>query len=98
MKKFKTAVGLIIIIVLILAALLSQLHFVAEVDHDCSGEDCPVCRLMLFSERIFKSFFFAAASVALLCFILQFKQKKDIIKRFFNDIITLITLRVKLSA
>ena len=98
MKKCIKVIGIIIAIVLVLAALLSQLHFVAEADHDCSGEDCPICKLILFAEQILKSFFIAAVCAILIGLCTHYGRKKEIIHRFFENIITLITLRVKLSA
>ena len=98
MKKFRTAIGFAIIIILILAALLSQLHFVAEVDHDCSGEDCPVCKLILFAEQILKSFCFLIFAIVLVGLCVHYIRKKEIINSFIDNIITLITLRVKISA
>ncbi len=98
MKKYRTAIGLVIIIILILAALLSQLHFVAEADHDCSGEDCPVCKLILFAEQILKSFCFSISEIVLVGLCVHYVRKNDKINSFVENIITLITLRVKLSA
>ena len=98
MKKCIKVIGIIIAIVLVLAALLSQLHFVAEADHDCSGEDCPICKLILFAEQILKSFCIASISVVLIGLCAHYRRKKETIRRFIENIITLITLRVKISA
>ena len=40
----------------LLALLLSAFYVAAEADHDCTGEDCPVCALIHLCENLLRSF------------------------------------------
>ena len=52
--------------VLLLALVLCAACIAAEADHDCTGEDCPVCALVHQCENLLRQFAAAAAAVAVL--------------------------------
>ena len=51
---------------LLLALVLCALCIAAEADHDCTGEDCPVCALVHQCENLLRQFGAAAAATALI--------------------------------
>lgn len=42
-SKSQRNVAILLGIVILLALLLSAFCIVAEIDHDCTGENCPIC-------------------------------------------------------
>ena len=49
---------------LLLVVLLSALFLVVEADHDCAGEDCPICAVMQTCTNVLRRF--GAAVITLL--------------------------------
>lgn len=54
-KSMRTLAGIVSVLLLI-ALLFSAFYVVAEADHDCSGEDCPICDCIQQCERILDQF------------------------------------------
>ena len=52
--------GLTLLLVLLLAALF----LIAEADHDCAGEDCPICAVMCSCAQALRRFGAAARSLS----------------------------------
>ena len=52
MKAKRVAIALSLLLVFVM--LFSHLFVIAEADHDCSGEDCPVCLALAVIEEILK--------------------------------------------
>ncbi len=66
----RIAAGVMVLITLA-AVLFSAFYIAAEADHDCSGEDCPVCACIRQCEQVFRGVGYgtAARSVAAASFI-----------------------------
>ena len=54
--KAKRLIALSISLLLVFVMLASQFFVVFEAEHDCSGEDCPVCRFLAIVENTLKKF------------------------------------------
>lgn len=97
MKKQNRELALLLALAVCFAMLFSAFYMTAEADHDCIGEDCPICYQISICENTLKTLMFVAAaavfSAALtyLCFALAKQQEKSLRH------CTLITLKVKLS-
>ncbi|WP_026669047.1 hypothetical protein [Butyrivibrio sp. AE3006] len=50
-KSREKGISLIICAVLLLAVLLSSFFVAAELGHDCSGDECPICQMIAQSEN-----------------------------------------------
>ena len=52
-----------ILLVLVFSLLFSSVYMILEAEHDCTGEDCPVCAALLQCEEnlLLYKFIFAAA-------------------------------------
>ncbi len=91
----KTAVFLTVLFAIVV--LFSHIFTAAEADHDCSGEDCPVCQVVAAVENAFKGLSAAKVSDSS-AFVLFFAAV--VLVLFAADEVlrsTLITLKVKLS-
>ena len=87
----------IIIAAFIVVAVLTSLFVVAhEADHDCIGEDCPVCAVIAACQTILKTLRDAlvVAAAALVCFVVAASIEKFISIRSSEN--TPISLKVKL--
>lgn len=62
--KAKRILSLSISLLLVLVLLFSVAFVIAEAEHDCSGEDCPVCRFLSIVENTLKKLSFAIAVAA----------------------------------
>ena len=82
----------------VLLVILSSVFFIAiEADHDCIGDDCPICYQIGVCENTLKSIGQAVIVVVIAAFIGLFSSAMPsfIKKMAFNT--SLVTLRVKLS-
>ena len=85
--------GLLILVVM----LSSSLFIIEHADHDCVGEDCPICEQICFCERMLKTLSLAVvAAVAIFVFAVSphtdCRQAETIYVPH-----TLVSLKVKLS-
>ena len=62
--KTKRLIALSISLLLVFVLLASQFFVIVEAEHDCSGENCPVCRFLTIVENTLKQLSFAICSVA----------------------------------
>ncbi len=70
MRK-RNAVAAVMITALILFVLLfSSFYMAAEADHDCSGEDCPVCVVLLQCQQAVKRISGSAPGTAVITLLL----------------------------
>ena len=65
-NKAKRILAGVLGLFLLLALVLCAACIAAEADHDCTGEDCPVCALVHQCENLLRQFGTAAAAAALL--------------------------------
>ena len=95
-KKFRFMVRLLAV-VLAVAMLSSAVYIAVEADHDCSGDDCAICRQISICENLLKSLGLAGAAAAISA-ALTYALCKAILpcaERLGTG--TLVALKVKLS-
>ena len=63
-KKFRFMVRLLAV-VLAVVMLSSAVYLAVEADHDCSGDDCAICRQISICENLLKSLGLAGAAAAI---------------------------------
>lgn len=63
-KKFRFMVRLLAV-VLAVVMLSSAVYIAVEADHDCSGDDCAICRQISICENLLKSLGLAGAAAAI---------------------------------
>ena len=95
-KKFRFMVRLLAV-VLAVVMLSSAVYIAVEADHDCSGDDCAICRQISICENLLKSLGLAGAAAVFavavryaLCRIIP--SCAELVRTF-----TLVSLKVKLS-
>lgn len=54
MKKAKRAILLSVALLFVFAMLFSHFLILAEAEHDCAGEDCPVCLAISVAKQLLK--------------------------------------------
>ena len=57
----KRGYALLLCVGLILALFVSSAFLIHEADHDCSGEDCPICRTIALTTALMRTICLAAA-------------------------------------
>ena len=92
-KVFLAMISLLIVFVL----LFSALFILAEADHDCSGEDCAVCRIIMIAEESLKklSVIFCVIALAFSSLLTATAPRRAIAPCFSR--FTPVLLKVKLS-
>ena len=63
-KNAKRILAGVLALLLLLALVLCALCIAAEADHDCTGEDCPVCALVHQCENLLRQLAAAIAAAA----------------------------------
>ena len=61
MNARKRGYALLLCVGLILALFVSSAFLIHEADHDCSGEDCPICRTIALTTALMRTLCLAAA-------------------------------------
>lgn len=83
----------------VLAAVMlsSAIYLAVEADHDCSGDDCAICRQISICENLLKTLGLAGAAVAISA-VLTYTMCKAILPCAETiGTLTLVALKVKLS-
>ena len=95
--KAKRMIAIIISLTIVFVTVFSLAFIIAEADHDCAGEGCPICQSVGTAEdslkKISSSVLLAAVSFAALFVIV--KYKKFVIGRVATT--NPVLLKVKLS-
>ena len=95
-KRFRFMTGLLAA-VLAVVMLSSAVYIAAEADHDCSGEDCAICRQISTCENLLRSLGFAGAAAAVTAAFTYTLCKAVLPCTETNGTLTLVSLKVKLS-
>lgn len=83
--------------VLAVVMLSSAIYIAVEANHDCSGEDCAICRQISICENLLKTLGLAGAAAAISA-VLTYTMCKAILPcAEMNGTLTLVALKVKLS-
>ena len=97
MEKKKRIAALLLAVAVLFVVLYSALFIVAEADHDCAGENCPICYQINICQNTLKKLslaVFAAAFAAAFTYTLC----RDIsVCTDYAQSYTLVSLKVKLS-
>ena len=96
MKIKKTSLAVIAVFVIFIL-IFSRLFIAAESDHDCSGEECRVCRIITTAEQTLKelSLLLFAAAAAAVTSVAAVLPRRDSAGEAF--VFTPVLLKVKLT-
>ena len=83
--------------VLAVVMLSSAIYLAVEADHDCSGDDCAICRQISICENLLKSLGIAGAAAVIMA-VLTYTVCRAILPCTETiGTLTLVSLKVKLS-
>lgn len=83
--------------VLAVVMLSSAIYLAVEANHDCSGDDCAICRQISICENLLKTLGLAGAAAAITA-VLTYTMCRAILPcAEMIDTLTLVSLKVKLS-
>lgn len=87
----------VLTVLFVFVLLFSHLFVIAEADHECSGEDCPICEILAVVSCTIKELALIGA-VAIVCAVLisAFAKVRNVGENT-RSVSSLITLKVKLS-
>ena len=97
MTKKDRLIALLMALTVIFALLFSACFVIAEADHDCIREDCPVCCQLSICESMLKSVGQTAVPLILAACIGFFTLSLPCPAKKVADHTSLVTLKVKLS-
>ena len=83
--------------VLAVVMLSSAIYLAVEADHDCSGEDCAICRQISICENLLKSLGLAGAAAAITAAFTYTVCRAVLPCAEMSGTLTLVALKVKLS-
>ncbi len=83
--------------VLAVVMLSSAVYIGVEADHDCSGDDCAICRQISICENLLKSLGLAGAAAAISAAFTYTVCRAILPRAEMNGTLTLVALKVKLS-
>ena len=95
-KKFRFMVRLLAV-VLAVVMLSSAVYLAVEADHDCSGDDCAICRQISICENLLKTLGLAGAATAVTAAFTYALCRAILPRAEMNGTLTLVALKVKLS-
>lgn len=94
MTKHKKTASVIFLLLFIITILLGLLVVNFEYEHNCIGENCPICSLIIFYKSMQKSLlFFYSLFLEIFCMVLAKSNKLEFVLQQF---ITPVSLKVKL--
>ena len=83
--------------VLAVVMLSSAIYLAVEANHDCSGDDCAICRQISICENLLKSLGLAGAAAAISAAFTYTVCRAILPRAEMNGTLTLVALKVKLS-
>ena len=83
--------------VLAVVMLSSAIYIAVEANHDCSGDDCAICRQISICENLLKSLGLAGAAAAITAAFTYTLCRAILPRAEMNGTLTLVALKVKLS-
>ena len=83
--------------VLAVVMLSSAVYIAVEADHDCSGDDCAICRQISICENLLKSLGLAGAAAAITVAFTYTVCRAILPCAEMSGTLTLVALKVKLS-
>ena len=83
--------------VLAVVMLSSAIYIAVEANHDCSGDDCAICRQISICENLLKSLGLAGAAAAITAALPYTVCKAILPCTEMTGTLTLVALKVKLS-
>ena len=98
MTNAKRTGALMLCIALAFVLAVSTAYIVHEADHDCSGEDCPICRMIVVNIKLLSSLGLAVIALLVLLFQLSgqaVRSRRDQHTRFFSG--TLVSWKIRLD-
>ncbi len=91
----KAALALTVLFVFVM--LFSHIFVIAEVDHECSGDDCPICEVIAIVSDKIKGLSLVGSSAIICAAIIFYIVKTLFVGNEAKTVSSLITLKVKLS-
>ena len=97
MTKRNRLIASVLALTVVLVMLFSVCFVIAEADHDCIGEDCPICYQINICENALRSIGFVAIAVIFAGFLGLFVIAVPTLSKKQANNTSLVTLKVKLS-
>lgn len=97
MQRKKQIVAILLVITVLFVMLCSASFAAAEAEHDCAGENCPICYQIGVYENTLKNFSLAVCAVFLSAAFIYILCRSISAPTDFVQNCTLVSLKVKLS-
>ena len=97
MEKKKRVLAALLAVAVLFVMLYSALFIAAHADHDCDGEDCPICYQINVCQNTLKNLSFAASAAALAAAFTYTLCRGISVCTDYAQSYTLVSLKVKLS-
>ena len=97
MEKKKRIAALLLAVTVLLVMLYSALFIAAEADHDCVGENCPICYQINVCQNALKNLSLAVCAVAFAAAFTYTLCRSISACADFTPSYTLVSLKVKLT-
>ena len=98
MQDRKRRIALFLCLGLILALLASSAYIIHEANHDCTGEDCPVCQMIAVNLSVLRlSFIAVLALTAIRALPDLFRSLRKAERSAFPFFGTLVSLKIRLN-
>ena len=93
----KKKITIILTFLFIFVLLFSHIFVIVEANHDCSGEDCPICKIIAIVSDTIKVLSLIGFLI-IICLAIGFGYLKLLhIESEAHSVVSLISLKVKLS-
>ena len=97
MTKKKRIISLVVAVAVFFVMLYSALYIAAEANHDCVGENCPICYQISVCENTLKNLSFAVCAVAFAAAFTYTPRRSITACADVTPSYTLVSLKVKLT-
>lgn len=97
MTKKKRLIATLLTVMVIFVVLFSSLFIVENANHDCIGDDCPICYEISVCENTLKAVAYAFVYVGIAALFAVFTFLSPFPKKNSNNSTSLVSLKVKLS-
>lgn len=93
----RTKIFLAVLAAMLAGMLLSVCFIAAEADHDCSGEDCPICVFLTLCEQNIRQLKTVLILLSLFMFRLTASSAQTFSQTFLLRVFTPVSLKIQLN-
>ncbi|MBC3888212.1 hypothetical protein GH810_07810 [Acetobacterium paludosum] len=96
-NNFRRIMSFCLVFIFLSVLFLSQIFIITHINHDCQGENCPICAEIHIAEAVLQQFGFAVQTVVISIAFVCFMAESILFPNQINLINTQVKLKIRMN-